>query len=70
MRSQRKDSFVQTTAFTSFDTLGVSPTLLKNLAKAGFTEPTAIQAQAIPEALAGREFWDVRRPGPVRRRHL
>ena len=55
MRSQRKDSFVQTTAFTSFDTLGVSPTLLKNLTKAGFTEPTAIQAQAIPQALAGRD---------------
>jgi ATP-dependent RNA helicase RhlE len=55
MRSQRKDSFVQTTAFTSFDTLGVSPTLLKNLTTAGFTEPTAIQAQAIPQALAGRD---------------
>jgi ATP-dependent RNA helicase RhlE len=55
MRSQRKDSFVQTTAFTSFDTLGVSSTLLQNLTKAGFTEPTAIQAQAIPHALEGRD---------------
>ncbi len=55
MRSQRKDSLVQTTAFTSFDTLGVSPTLLRNLTKAGFAEPTPIQAQAIPYALAGRD---------------
>lgn len=46
---------MQTTAFTSFDTLGVSPTLLRNLTKAGFAEPTAIQAQAIPHALAGRD---------------
>ena len=46
---------MQTTAFTSFDSLGVSPTLLRNLTKAGFTEPTAIQAQAIPHALSGRD---------------
>ncbi|MDR4479221.1 MAG: DEAD/DEAH box helicase [Nitrospira sp.] len=46
---------MQTTAFTSFDSLGVSPTLLRNLTKAGFAEPTAIQAQAIPHALAGRD---------------
>jgi ATP-dependent RNA helicase RhlE len=29
--------------------------LLRNLSKAGFAEPTAIQAQAIPHALAGRD---------------
>ncbi len=46
---------MQTTACTSFDSLGVSPTLLRNLIKAGFTQPTAIQAQAIPFALAGRD---------------
>ncbi|HAP40970.1 MAG TPA: RNA helicase [Nitrospira sp.] len=33
----------------------MSPTLLRNLTKAGFTQPTAIQAQAIPVALAGRD---------------
>lgn len=46
---------MQTTAFTSFDSLGLSPTLLRNLTKAGFSEPTAIQAQAIPHALSGRD---------------
>ncbi len=35
--------------------MGVSPTLLRNLTKAGFVEPTAIQAQAIPQALTGRD---------------
>ncbi|MBS0170212.1 MAG: DEAD/DEAH box helicase [Nitrospira sp.] len=46
---------MQTTACTSFESLGVSPTLLRNLTNAGFVEPTAIQAQAIPQALAGRD---------------
>lgn len=46
---------MQTTACTSFESIGVSPTLLRNLTKAGFVEPTAIQAQAIPQALAGRD---------------
>ncbi|GMV49931.1 MAG: ATP-dependent RNA helicase RhlE [Nitrospirae bacterium] len=46
---------MQTTVLSNFDALGLSPTLLKNLAKAGFSEPTAIQAQAIPHALTGRD---------------
>ena len=46
---------MQTTPCTGFESIGVSPTLLRNLTKAGFTEPTAIQAQAIPQALAGRD---------------
>jgi len=46
---------VQTTASTNFDGLGLSPILLRNLTKAGFVEPTSIQAQAIPHALAGMD---------------
>ena len=45
---------MQTTAM-SFHTLGVSETLLSDIAKAGFTEPTSIQAQAIPHVLQGRD---------------
>jgi ATP-dependent RNA helicase RhlE len=45
---------VQTTAM-SFHTLGVSEALLSDIAKAGFTEPTSIQAQAIPHVLQGRD---------------
>ncbi len=44
-----------TTAHTSFHALGLSEALLQNLTKAGFTEPTPIQAQAIPHAIAGRD---------------
>ncbi len=44
-----------TTAHTSFHALGLSEALLQNLTKAGFTEPTPIQAQAIPHALTGRD---------------
>jgi ATP-dependent RNA helicase RhlE len=39
----------------SFHALGVSETLLSDIAKAGFTEPTSIQAQAIPHVLQGRD---------------
>ena len=45
---------MQTTAI-SFHTLGVSESLLSDIAKAGFTAPTSIQAQAIPHVLQGRD---------------
>lgn len=40
----------------SFDTLGLAPTLLSAVLKAGFTEPTSVQAAAIPMALAGKDL--------------
>src|SRR3546814_5967554 len=40
----------------SFDTLGLAPTLLSAVLKAGFTEPTSVQAAAIPKALAGHDL--------------
>lgn len=46
---------MQMTAITSFHALGLSEPVLRNLTKAGFIEPTAIQAEAIPHALAGRD---------------
>jgi ATP-dependent RNA helicase RhlE len=46
---------VQTTVTRSFDTLGLSDALLRDIAKAGFTEPTPIQAHAIPPGLEGRD---------------
>ena len=39
----------------SFDQLGLSPELLRAVADQGYTEPTPIQAQAIPHILAGRD---------------
>jgi ATP-dependent RNA helicase RhlE len=46
---------VQTTVIHSFSGLGLSEALLRDLTKAGFHEPTAIQTQAVPPALAGRD---------------
>ncbi len=38
-----------------FDELGLMPELLRAVADAGYTEPTPIQQQAIPQVLAGRD---------------
>ena len=46
---------MQTTVQSSFKGLGLSEALLHDLNKAGFQEPTPIQAQAIPPGLAGRD---------------
>jgi len=46
---------VQTTVQSSFNNLGLSEAILRDIAKAGFTEPTPIQSQAIPPGLAGRD---------------
>ncbi len=40
----------------SFDTLGLSPALLRALADAGYTTPTAVQTAAIPIVLSGRDL--------------
>ena len=39
----------------SFETLGLSPALLRALAENHYTTPTPIQAQAIPLVLSGRD---------------
>ncbi len=39
----------------SFDRLGLSPELLRAVANQGYTEPTPVQAEAIPLVLAGRD---------------
>jgi ATP-dependent RNA helicase RhlE len=40
----------------SFETLGLSPVLLRALAEKGYAAPTPIQAEAIPLALAGHDL--------------
>jgi ATP-dependent RNA helicase RhlE len=40
---------------TTFESLGLSPELLRAVAEQGYTEPTPIQAQAIPVVLAGQD---------------
>jgi ATP-dependent RNA helicase RhlE len=41
---------------SSFDKLGLLPELLRAVADQGYTQPTPIQLQAIPEVLAGRDL--------------
>jgi len=39
-----------------FDTLGLIKPILEAITLSGYTSPTAVQAQAVPEALAGRDL--------------
>jgi superfamily II DNA/RNA helicase len=47
----------------SFSTLGLSPKVLEAVAAAGYTTPTAIQAEAIPHALARRDVLGLAQTG-------
>ncbi len=50
-------------SFMSFDALGLSPKVLQAVNAAGFTTPTAIQAQAIPHALQRRDVLGLAQTG-------
>lgn len=47
----------------SFHSLGLSEARVRHLEKAGFTSPTAIQAQAIPHLLSGRDVVGLAQTG-------
>ena len=47
----------------TFADLGLSPTLLKAVEDAGYTEPTPIQAQAIPPVLSMRDITGIAQTG-------
>ena len=49
--------------FSNFSGLGLSEPLLKALASEGYTHPTPIQAQAIPEVLTGRDLCGIAQTG-------
>ena len=40
----------------SFSTLNLDPAILQALAESGYTEPTPVQAEAIPAVLQGRDL--------------
>jgi ATP-dependent RNA helicase RhlE len=48
---------------TSFESLGLLPELLRAVAEQGYTEPTPIQAQAIPVVLSGRDLLGAAQTG-------
>ena len=47
----------------TFDELGLTPEVLKAVAETGYTEPTPIQAQAIPHVLAGKDVLGIAQTG-------
>jgi len=47
----------------AFDTLGLGPNVLKAISDAGYTEPTPIQAAAIPIVLGGRDLVGIAQTG-------
>ena len=56
------ENVIQNTA-TGFNALGLAPELLRAVAEQGYTEPTPIQAQAIPPILAGRDLLGAAQTG-------
>jgi ATP-dependent RNA helicase RhlE len=51
-----------------FKALGLNPLLVRAVREMGYTEPTPIQAQAIPAILAGRDLIATAQTGPARPR--
>lgn len=47
----------------SFDDMGLLPTFLQNVRKAGYTKPTPIQKHAIPAVLSGRDLMGCAQTG-------
>ncbi len=47
----------------SFDALGLAPEIMKAINEVGYTEPTPIQAEAIPEVLRGRDVLGIAQTG-------
>ena len=47
----------------SFDSLGLAPEIMKAIHEVGYTEPTPIQAEAIPHVLAGRDVLGIAQTG-------
>ena len=47
----------------TFDTMGLNPALLQALASEGYTTPTPIQVQAIPDVMAGKDLLGIAQTG-------
>jgi ATP-dependent RNA helicase RhlE len=56
-------SDTQATPASGFDQFSLSPTVARGVAALGFTQPTPIQAQAIPHAMAGRDVLGLAQTG-------
>ena len=54
---------MQEISISTFESLGLKPELLRAVAEQGYTEPTPIQAQAIPVVLAGKDLLGAAQTG-------
>jgi ATP-dependent RNA helicase RhlE len=54
---------MDTSDATTFESLGLSPTVLQSVRDAGYTTPTPIQAQAIPIVMKGRDIMGLAQTG-------
>ena len=54
---------VSTENSITFEALNLHPTILKAIADTGYTQPTPIQAQAIPEVMAGHDLMATSQTG-------
>jgi ATP-dependent RNA helicase RhlE len=54
---------VQEKSISNFESLGLKPELLRAVAEQGYTQPTPIQAQAIPVVLAGKDLLGAAQTG-------
>jgi ATP-dependent RNA helicase RhlE len=59
-KQDTEESYVPTHVFSDFE---MDPLLLSNITKKGFTEPSAIQDQTIPQGLAGRDIVGIANTG-------
>jgi ATP-dependent RNA helicase RhlE len=55
-RLESPANLASATELPAFDQLGLTPDLLRTVAKQGYTVPTPVQAQSIPIVLAGRDI--------------
>src|SRR6478736_5073584 len=53
----------QATPPSGFAALGLAPEILKSVTEAGYTDPTDVQARAIPAAIAGGDLLVSSRTG-------
>ncbi len=53
----------KTSILTTFSELGLAEPLLKALDEEGYTNPTPIQAKAIPPVMAGRDLLGIAQTG-------
>ncbi|MDE2118752.1 MAG: DEAD/DEAH box helicase [Betaproteobacteria bacterium] len=56
MENTTTETVATTATGSTFATLGLNPAILKAVEEAGYTVPTPVQAQSIPEALAGHDL--------------